>query len=136
MKTIIEYLSTKVKVEKPKDVDPENPQCIEDVIRASFIVILSQKVYKENNTFKKTIFRSKIPYDSIKDTLKDLFKYNVKDDDILGKQGAIKTTVKKYIKDIEHLINYYKVAKPGNSHEYLNGKEFFNEYKDIIMKKK
>lgn len=136
MINITEYLSTKVKVEKPKEVDPENPQYIEDVIRASFIVILSQKVYKENNVFKKTIARSKIPYDSIKNTLKELFKYDVKDDDIHGRQGAIKATVKKYIKEIEHLINYYKVAKPGNNHEYLNGKEFFNEYKDIIYPKK
>lgn len=141
MRQLNEYLSTKVKNIKsldPKELDIEKTQCHADIVIATFIVVLSTKCYKENNTFQKKIYKGHIDYDLIKQILEEEFNYYVNDDDI-KKGGIIREVVKDHFYTIEALINYKTVLFFGSKSDSkkidMNGIELYKTYNDKICKK-
>jgi len=145
MNSLSRYIIEKFKISKDiknEEKDIHSYKGIVDIVTAAFIHCEKDKLYKQANpakNTKKTIYLSKIDIEYISKLLKNTFDY-----DNLEYDMSLYTYIQDIIKinkdNIEDLLNskHILIKNIDNPSEkyYLNGKDLYEQYEDIITSKK
>lgn len=124
-----------------KDIDFKRPfiETLENVVIATFVQCARDKNYKENSEYQKTIYRGQIDYEYIVGFLNEHFNFGL--DEEKAKKGnptfdALVTLIKTNLNYVESLLNYKPVRlKIDKESAYLDGKELYKKYFNVISKK-
>lgn len=133
MKSFNSFLNEKlinkdIKLCKPKEAE------IYDIIIAAYLSIKRNESWQESSTFKKSI--KHIQYDDILNILNTYFDYDI-DNDSIKRNGDITKTVRKNIKPLENMVNYYNAIFYINGERtVINYKDIDNKYENILKEKK
>lgn len=133
MKSFNSFLNEKlinkdIKLGKPKEAE------IYDIIIAAYLSIKRNESWQESSTFKKSI--KHIQYDDILNILNTYFDYDI-DNNSIKRNGDITKTVRKNIKPLENMVNYYNAIFYINGERtVINYKDIDNKYENILKEKK
>ena len=128
MNTLNNYILEKLVINnnlKPfTKVDNKDFNMIKDMIKATFIYIFKNKVYKVRGLATYSIKRSEIKYDEIANILNTEFGYHFSEESAKEFHGDFQALIRKYMTAIEQLINMKKIYLDGDN-ELLNGHDIY-----------
>lgn len=111
-------LDKNIKIQKISELDPNNIDMVEAIVKAVFISIFKNNSYKSAFT-TYILKRSKINWTDVVEILDEMYGYKLDPEDALKKNGNLQSFIRPHFKSIENLINMKKIKIKTDSEEKL-----------------